>query len=47
MGSLLALDFVGLFAAIWVALMVKAVVRDGEWAVHASYVEAREKVAFA
>jgi exopolysaccharide biosynthesis polyprenyl glycosylphosphotransferase len=46
-GSLLGLDFAGLFAAIWVALMVKAVVRDGEWAVHASYVESRETVAFA
>jgi exopolysaccharide biosynthesis polyprenyl glycosylphosphotransferase len=46
-GSLLALDFAGLFAAIWVALMVKAVVRDGEWAVHASYVESRETIAFA
>ncbi len=46
-GSLLALDFAGLFAAIWVALMVKAIVRDGEWALHASYVESRETVAFA
>ncbi len=46
-GSLLVLDFAGLFAAIWVALMVKAIVRDGEWALHASYVESRETVAFA
>jgi hypothetical protein len=42
-GSLLTLDFAGLFAALWVALMVKAVVRDGAWAVHASYVESRAR----
>ena len=30
--SLLALDFAGLFVAILTALMVKAVVRDGNWA---------------
>ena len=36
-----------MFAAIYVALMVKAVVRYGDWAWHASYVETRENVAFA
>jgi exopolysaccharide biosynthesis polyprenyl glycosylphosphotransferase len=45
--SLLALDLAGVFAAIYVALMVKAVVRYGDWAFHASYVEARENFAFA
>ncbi|MGH2948632.1 MAG: sugar transferase [Solirubrobacteraceae bacterium] len=45
--SLLALDFAGLFAAIYVALMVKAVLRFGDWAWHASYVESRETIAFA
>ena len=45
--SLLAIDFAGVFAAIYVALMVKAVVRYGDWAWHASYVETRENVAFA
>jgi exopolysaccharide biosynthesis polyprenyl glycosylphosphotransferase len=45
--SLLAIDLFGVFAAIYVALMVKAVVRYGEWAWHASYVETRENVAFA
>jgi exopolysaccharide biosynthesis polyprenyl glycosylphosphotransferase len=45
--SLLALDFVGLYAALFVALMVKAIVRDGDWAVHVSAVEARHNVAFA
>ena len=45
--SLLALDLVGVFAAIYVALMVKAVVRYGDWALHASYVETRENFAFA
>ncbi len=30
--SLLALDFAGVFAAIFTALMVKAVLRDGTWA---------------
>jgi exopolysaccharide biosynthesis polyprenyl glycosylphosphotransferase len=44
--SLLALDLVGLFAALYVALMVKAVLRYGDWAWHASYVEARHTVAF-
>jgi exopolysaccharide biosynthesis polyprenyl glycosylphosphotransferase len=45
--SLLVLDFVGVFAAIYVALMVKAVLRYGEWAWQASYHEARQNVAFA
>jgi exopolysaccharide biosynthesis polyprenyl glycosylphosphotransferase len=45
--SLLALDLAGVFAAIYVALMVKAVLRYGDWAFHASYVEARENFAFA
>ncbi|HYH88971.1 MAG TPA: sugar transferase [Solirubrobacteraceae bacterium] len=45
--SLLALDFAGIFAAILTALMVKAVVRDGEWAWAASYDETKESVAFA
>jgi exopolysaccharide biosynthesis polyprenyl glycosylphosphotransferase len=45
--SLLALDFVGVFSAIYVALMVKAVLRYGEWAWQASYDEARQNVAFA
>jgi FlaA1/EpsC-like NDP-sugar epimerase len=46
-GSLLALDFAALFSAIYVALMVKAVVRNGDWAWHASAVESRETIAFA
>jgi exopolysaccharide biosynthesis polyprenyl glycosylphosphotransferase len=45
--SLLALDFAGVFAAIMTALMVKAVVREGEWAWNASFVEAKQNVAFA
>jgi exopolysaccharide biosynthesis polyprenyl glycosylphosphotransferase len=45
--SLLVLDFVGVFAAIYVALMVKAVLRYGDWAFQASYDEARQNVAFA
>ena len=45
--SLLALDFACLLAALIVALMVKAVVRDGVWAWEASLLEARETVAFA
>ncbi len=45
--SLLAIDLFGVFAAIYVALMVKSVVRYGDWAWHASYVEARDNVAFA
>ena len=45
--SLLALDFAGIFAAIYTALMVKAVVRNGEWAWAASLDETQESVAFA
>src|ERR671914_2116375 len=45
--SLLALDFAGVFAAIFTALMLKAVVRDGAWAWDASFDEAQETVAFA
>src|ERR687897_215310 len=45
--SLLALDFAGIFAAIFTALMVKAVVRDGTWAWEASLDETQESVAFA
>ena len=44
--SLLALDFAGLLAALIVALMVKAVLRDGQWAWDASLHEARETIAF-
>ena len=46
-GTLLALDFAGLFAAIFTALMVKAVLRADTWAWHASYVEAKSLIAFA
>ena len=45
--SLLALDFAGLLAALVVALMVKAVLRDGEWAWEESLHEARRTIAFA
>jgi len=45
--TLLVLDLTGVFAAIYVALMVKAVLRYGEWAWHASYGETRENFAFA
>jgi exopolysaccharide biosynthesis polyprenyl glycosylphosphotransferase len=45
--SLLALDFAGVFAAVVTALMVKAVLRDGEWAWDASLGEAQQNVAFA
>jgi len=45
--SLLVLDFAALYAAIFTALMVKAVLREGEWALHASSVETRETIAFA
>jgi len=44
--SLLALDFAGLLSALIVALMVKAVLRDGQWAWDASLHEARETIAF-
>ena len=45
--SLLALDFAGLLAALVVALMVKAVLRDGVWAWEESIHEARRTIAFA
>jgi exopolysaccharide biosynthesis polyprenyl glycosylphosphotransferase len=45
--TLLALDLFGVFAAMYVALMVKAVLRYGDWAWDASYQEARKTVAFA
>ena len=46
-GSLLILDFTCLLSALIVALMVKAVVRDGAWAWEASLTEARRTIAFA
>jgi exopolysaccharide biosynthesis polyprenyl glycosylphosphotransferase len=45
--SLLVLDFLGVFAAIITALMLKALLRDGDWAWQASFDEAKETVAFA
>ena len=45
--SLLALDFAALYSAIFTALMVKAVLRDGDWAWHASSVETQDTIAFA
>ena len=45
--TLLALDFTALFAAIFTALMVKAVLRDGEWAWRASTIETQDTIAFA
>ena len=45
--SLLALDFAGLLSALVVALMVKAVLREGEWAWEESLHEARRTIAFA
>jgi exopolysaccharide biosynthesis polyprenyl glycosylphosphotransferase len=45
--SLLALDFAGLLFALVVALMVKAVLREGEWAWSESLHEARRTIAFA
>jgi exopolysaccharide biosynthesis polyprenyl glycosylphosphotransferase len=46
-GALLALDFLCLLAALLVALMLKAVVREHQWAWHASFETARHTVAFA
>ena len=43
--SLLALDFVGVFAAIFTALMLKAALRGDAWASHASLREAEHYVA--
>ena len=45
--TLLALDFAGLFAAIFTALMVKAVIRFDTWAWATSYEEAKSLIAFA
>jgi exopolysaccharide biosynthesis polyprenyl glycosylphosphotransferase len=45
--TLLALDFAGVFAAIYVALMGKHVVRFGDWAFAASLDETRNTIAFA
>ena len=45
--TLLLLDFAALFAAIFTALMVKAVLRDDEWAWHASRLETQDTIAFA
>ncbi len=45
--TLLALDFAGLFGALYVALMVKAVLRENSWAWEASFGEARDNIAFA
>jgi exopolysaccharide biosynthesis polyprenyl glycosylphosphotransferase len=45
--SLLVLDFLGVFAALMTALMVKAVILQGSWAWDVSYEEARRTVAFA
>jgi len=45
--SLLALDFIGLLAALVVALMVKSVLREGDWAWSENLHEARRTIAFA
>jgi exopolysaccharide biosynthesis polyprenyl glycosylphosphotransferase len=45
--TLLGLDFAGLFAAIFTALMVKAVLHNHVWAWSASYEEAKTQIAFA
>ena len=45
--TLLGLDLAGVFGAIYVALMVKAVLQDGNWAWQASYDGARDNMAFA
>jgi exopolysaccharide biosynthesis polyprenyl glycosylphosphotransferase len=45
--TLLALDFAGIFASILTALMVKAVIRDGNWAWSASLAETQNHIAFA
>ncbi|MEA2135714.1 MAG: hypothetical protein QOC68_3623, partial [Solirubrobacteraceae bacterium] len=45
--TLLALDFAGVFAAIFTALIIKAQIRFDVWAWHASYVEAKSLIAFA
>ena len=45
--SLLALDFAGLFAAIYTALMAKVVITTSEWAWQDAFDETRRTVAFA
>jgi exopolysaccharide biosynthesis polyprenyl glycosylphosphotransferase len=45
--TLLALDFVGVFAAIFTALILKALIRSDVWAWHASFEEAKSLIAFA
>jgi exopolysaccharide biosynthesis polyprenyl glycosylphosphotransferase len=45
--TLLALDLAGLFAAIFTALMIKAVLRDSSWAWQASWHETKSTIAFA
>ena len=45
--SLLALDFVGIFAAIFTALLFKEVVKHGEWTWAKSFDQAQDSVAFA
>ena len=45
--TLLALDLAGIFGALSIALMVKAVLQDGNWAWEASLNGARDNMAFA
>ena len=45
--TMIALDFAGLFAALLTALMVKAVVKENEWAWTESLVTTRETIPFA
>ncbi len=45
--TLLALDLAGIFGALAIALMVKAVLQDGNWAWEASLNGARDNMAFA
>jgi exopolysaccharide biosynthesis polyprenyl glycosylphosphotransferase len=45
--SLLVLDFAGIFAAIFTALLVKEVVKHGDWTWAKSFDQAKESVAFA
>ncbi len=45
--TLLAIDLAGIFGALSIALMVKAVLQDGNWAWQASFDGARDNMAFA
>ena len=45
--SMLVMDFFALYFAILTALMVKSVVKDGEWALEKSNIQTREEIAFA